>query len=121
MLFNSVVYVNFVYAWISSPTKLLLSIVDLYKYFLLPSLIVHLYKYFGKTMAGIKCIHYLQVCETIRRMIKHFSTYKSTMRCTIPRQIQYQVRVISKAEATILLIEQMLGQIQVTYSDKKKD
>ncbi len=66
-------------------------------------------------MAGIKDIHCSKVCETTRGMTKHFSTYKGTMRRTIPRQIQHRANdflVISKAEATVPLTEQMLGQIQ---------
>ena len=118
MLFNSVVFINFVYAWIFSSTKPPSSIVDLYKYFLplslifdlykyflLLSLIVYLYKYFLKIMAGIKCIYYLKVCETTCEITKHFSIYKDTMRCTILYQTWYQVFVILQAKATVPLTE----------------
>ncbi len=66
-------------------------------------------------MAGIKCIHYLKVCETIRGMTKYLSMCKGTMQHTISRQTRHQANdflVIPKAEATIPLTEQMLGQIQ---------
>ncbi len=66
-------------------------------------------------MAGIKCIHCSQICETTRGMTKHLSTCKGTMRRTIPRQIRHRANdflVIPKAEATVPLTKQMLGQIQ---------
>ncbi len=74
-------------------------------------------------MAGIKCIYCSKVCETTRGMTKHFSTCKGTMRHIILRQTRHRVNdflVIHKAKTTIPLTEQMLGQIQVTYSDKKE-
>ncbi len=62
-------------------------------------------------MAGIKFIHYSKVCETTREMTKHLSTCESTIRCIISRQTRHQVLVTPKAEATVLLTEQILGQI----------
>ncbi len=48
-------------------------------------------------------------------MTKHLSTCKGTIQRTIPRQTRHRANdffVIPKAEATVLLTEQMLGQIQ---------
>ena len=121
------------YIWIFSSIKLLLLIIDLHKYFLPPllivdlhkyflplSLIVDLYKHFLKTIAYIKCLYYLKVCETTHRMTKYFSIYKSMIYYTISCQIWHQVLVIPKAKATVLLIKQMLGLIQVTYFNNEK-
>ncbi len=66
-------------------------------------------------MAGIKCIHCSKICETTRGMTKYFSTCKGTMQRTIPCQTRHRANdfhVIPKAEATVPLTEQMLGQIQ---------
>ena len=42
------------------------------------------------------------------------------MYCTILHQIQYWVLVTLKAKATVPLTEQMLGQIQMIYSDREE-
>ncbi len=66
-------------------------------------------------MAGIKCIHCSKVYETTPGMTKHLSTCKGTMQRTIPRQTRHRANnflIIPKAEATVPLTEQMLGQIQ---------
>ncbi len=65
-------------------------------------------------MADIKCIYCSKVCETTRGITKHLSTCKGTIQRTISRQTPHRPNdflVIPKAEATVLLTEQMLGQI----------
>ncbi len=74
-------------------------------------------------MSGIKCIHFSKVCETTHGMTKYLLTCKSTMQHTIPCQTQHRANdflVIPKAETIVSLTKQILGQIQVTYSDKKE-
>ncbi len=66
-------------------------------------------------MAGIKCIYSSKICETTGGMTKYLSMCKGTMQCTIPRQTQHQANdflVILKADATVPLTKQMLGQMQ---------
>ncbi len=56
-------------------------------------------------------------------MTKYLSICKDMMQRTISRQTRHRANdflVIPKAKATVSLTEQMLGQIQVTYSDKEE-
>ncbi len=71
----------------------------------------------------MKCIYCSKVCETTCGMTQHLLTCKGTMQRTNPRQTRHQANdflVIIKAKATVPLAEEMLGQIQVTYSDKEE-
>ena len=74
-------------------------------------------------MASMKCSYCSKVCKTTRGMTKHLSTcrvQRKTARRTIPCQIQCGTNdflTISKAEATLLLVEQ----IERIYFDKEEE